>query len=127
MKKSLTLAFLILMISHMAQACGGIVIRDKYCLSKGTMNWYSAYLWCQNQGKQMLAVEEECAMSSTGHCYKWGLSADEKEYVKSNGGTLAYAWLGTDYSTWQSYQIDISGSGYVNISQRNATHLALCQ
>ena len=126
MKKSLTLAFLILMTSHVAQACGGIVIRDKYCLSKGTMNWYSAYLWCQNQGKQMLDLEEECPVS-IGQCWPWALSTDEKEYVKSNGGTVGNVWLGTDYNASQSYMMDLNTNGNIGIQQRNATHLALCK
>lgn len=32
-----------------------------YCLSKNSMNWWSAYTWCQAQGRHLVTMYEVCA------------------------------------------------------------------
>ena len=99
MKKIILLTSAILMISTVANACGGITIKSgKYCLSKHRMNWYSAYAWCQAQGMMMVDMESLCG--STSSCSALKLSEEEQNKVTQNDGiTNEYVWLTDSVST----------------------------
>ncbi len=135
MKKIILLTGAILMISTVANACGGTTIKSgKYCLSKYQMNWYSAYAWCQAQGMMMVDLNNDCGSSS--NCSALKLSSNEKEQVLSNGGIVdQWAWTNTSSTSANFvYNINIS-NGLVNHASNssghyrplNSTNLALCR
>lgn len=47
-----------------ATCVGGILQTGEnghvYCLSKNSMNWWSAYTWCQAQGRHLVTMYEVC-------------------------------------------------------------------
>lgn len=128
MKKILLLTIAILMTSNLALACGGIIIKNKYCLSKHTMNWYSASAWCQAQGMNLVDVKEEC--QSLSYCHALKLSSAEQEQVIAAGGKVNMGWTNTSSTNIIVYSIVLS-SGTVTASAYRNNHYtdryALCK
>ncbi|MBR4927312.1 MAG: hypothetical protein IKY98_03185, partial [Alphaproteobacteria bacterium] len=113
----------ILMISTVANACGGITIKSgKYCLSKHRMNWYSAYAWCQAQGMNLIEMEVCGSFSS---CPALKLDSSEREYVNSLGITN-YLWSNTSSSSTHVWQPTLSGGVYSSTYRDNANLHAIC-
>lgn len=107
----------VLMISATANACDGISYQSgKFCLSKQRMNWYSAYTWCKDQGMNLIELNRDCGSYSS--CSTLKLSADEKEQIISDGGTLAWVWTNNSYSSSQAYIIHL-GALDVRYNARN--------
>ena len=50
--------------SASAATCNGTTITavdgTQYCWSTKTMNWWSAFAWCDAQGMKLVRMEEEC-------------------------------------------------------------------
>ncbi len=74
MKKSiigLTLIFwTILTLPVWASSCdGGVEVTGKnghvYCKSKVTMNWYTAFTWCDAHGRKLASLEQMCDIDET--------------------------------------------------------------
>ena len=133
MKKFLITTCAILMVSTVANACGGITVKGNsgtsYCLSKQTMNWYSAYAWCHDQGMKLIDLDSVCKSSTS--CSELKLSAEEKTHIADNGGTVGWVWTKTLVSRTFAYHVDFNGAvhsngdgGYLNRS--NNQSLALC-
>lgn len=38
----------------------GATDNHNYCASNGTMNWWSAYTWCEAQGRHLVSMYEVC-------------------------------------------------------------------
>jgi hypothetical protein len=135
MMKKILLTIAIVMISNVALACGGITFQGKsgasYCLSKHTMNWYSASAWCQAQGMNLINMNTVCGTISGG-CSELQLSSDEKSKITSSGGTLGYAWTNTSSHNNGGYayavKLDTGGIiGYPSGNRHSSSHYALCQ
>lgn len=127
MKRMLTLMCGILMISSVAQACGGITVKGKYCLSKHKMNWYSAYAWCKDQSKNLIDVNTVCG-TNVSACSELKLSSDEQNNITANGGQVGTVWTGTSYSASHAFLVTLS-SGQVGggpYSRNNPYYYALC-
>ena len=136
MRKILISTCAILMISATANACGGITIKGNsgasYCLSKHTMNWYSAYAWCHDQGMRLIDMDSVCK-SSTSSCSELSLSSDQKTHITDNGGTVGWVWTNTSLEASSAYHIRLI-AGEINgkrngISSRTNIYIysyALC-
>lgn len=133
MRKILISTCVILMISVTANACGGITIKGNsgatYCLSKHTMNWYSAYAWCDGQGMKLIDLNSVCKSSTS--CPELNLSSDQKTHITNNGGIVGWTWTKTLVSRTFAYHVGFTGAvhsngdgGYLNRS--NNQSLALC-
>ena len=102
---ALTIAAIALNVSGaLAETCEGGSLQTGengyvYCLSNKTMNWWSAYTWCQAQGKEMASAYDLCpnwdGNFHTGRCQKitnsteiWTSNAyeNEKAVFAYNGG-----------------------------------------
>ena len=117
------------MMSVTANACGGITIKGNsgasYCLSKQTMNWYSAYAWCHDQGMKLIDLAPVCGRNS-GTCSELKLSDSEKTHIIDNGGTVSWGWTNTSSSSNYTFYVNLS-SGTININYRNLNdYYALC-
>ena len=132
MKKILLLTLTVLMISNVASACKGISFQGasgkNYCLSKHTMNWYSAYAWCNDQQMQLIDFSKLCNTVSLASCPEFKLTQEQKDAITSAGGQIAYAWTNVSYSDCcpASIILDQGQVGFPN-HQRYHTMLALCQ
>ena len=132
MKKLFLLTFAILMTSNIALACGGIMLKGKYCMSKHTMNWYSASAWCQAQGMNLVDVKEECGtLGGYNACTALDWTSDEEAIIKEKVGALKEAWTNTSVSAGNAYAVNWNGniSGYTlsNLSRTGLSLLALCK
>ena len=132
MQKILFLTCTILITSVTANACGGITIKGNsgasYCLSKHTMNWYSAYAWCHDQGMDMIDLTSVC--KNFNRCPELSLSSAEKTHITDSGGTVGYVWVNTSGSSQRAANIELTyGSiGANGGANRNTNDLfyALC-
>ncbi|MBR4927673.1 MAG: hypothetical protein IKY98_05035, partial [Alphaproteobacteria bacterium] len=109
MKKIIITTCAILMMSVTANACGGIMVKGNsgadYCLSKHTMNWYSAYAWCKDQKMRLIDVDTVC--KSTTSCPELNLSNSEKTHLADNGVTSGkFMWTSTAISAGNAYAVD---------------------
>ena len=135
MRKILISTCAILMISVTANACSGITIKGNsgtsYCLSKQTMNWYSAYAWCQAQGMKLIDLGPVCGRNS-GTCSELSLSSDQKTHITDNGGRVAWIWINKSISSDRAFNVNLGsgalnqGSGYRNYSDYDIGYYALC-
>ncbi len=130
MKKFLISTGTVLMVSMVANACGGIQITDisenTYCMAKYEMNWYSAYTWCRNQGMHMVELKD-CDASFNGFCKKFKLSSDEKNKIKENGANTGTVWTSSSYSLTNPYNFYLE-TGHVDAHvRRSSSAWVLCR
>ena len=78
--KLLTLAVIAAIVFNIAQAraatCeGGKLATGKngheYCYSNNEMNWWSAYTWCEAQGRHLASMYELCPDTGEGLNNEW--------------------------------------------------------
>ena len=86
-----------------------------YCRSNNSMNWWSAYTWCQAQGRHLASMYEICSTwdGSTG-------------YSNCNLNTFANnpdMWSATPSGSNSAFSCD---KGRVQSIERTANYLALC-
>ena len=130
MKKTI-LAILMTMMTTTAFAEGkceggdpfeGVSDGHEYCISTTTMNWWSAFAWCQHQGRHLASLQEACEgwHATTG-------STICGNFVTSDF-TRKYLWMANPSGSTNAYHV-IGGSGnIVNLHTygRAAGFFALC-
>jgi len=116
----------------MALACGGIMVMGKsgktYCLSKFTMNWYSAYAWCKDQGRELIELEPVCKAYS-GKCLELMLSSDEINNIKENGGIADAVWTNTSTTASNAHFVYLTLGDIMNHARNDNYYghiFALC-
>ncbi len=113
MKKTIITTCAILMVSASANACGGITFKGNsgadYCLSKHTMNWYSAYAWCDGQGMKLIDLAPVCGRN-IGTCSELNLSSDQKTHITDNGGTPR-GWTNTSGDNVRAWSVNLDNGG----------------
>ena len=118
------------MISNAALACGGITIHGNsgksYCLSKFSMNWYTAYAWCKDQGMNLIEVDTVCGVSS-GTCSELKLSSDEQSKITSAGGAVGNVWTNTSSTYSNALKVKLTGGTIEGSYPRTFNCDALCQ
>ena len=130
MQKIILLICAVLMISTVANACGGITITGKsgksYCLSKFTMNWYTAYAWCKDQSMDLIELGTTCG-TNVGTCSELALSSDEQNNIKEKGITIDLVWTNTSNSASYAYYVNLSSGNFYNLKARSVNgDYALC-
>ena len=132
MKKILLLTLTVLMISNVASACKGISFQGasgkNYCLSKHTMNWYSAYAWCNDQQMQLVDSTKLCGTIELSSCSEFKLTQEQKDAITSAGGQIAFGWTNVSYADCCPVAINL-GQGQIGFGNHQRYHsmLALCQ
>ena len=116
------------MTSTVANACGGITVKGKsgksYCLSKFTMNWYTAYAWCKDQSMDLIDLDTTCG-TNVGTCSELTLSSAEQTNITDNGGKVGTVWTNTSNTSSNAYYVSLS-SGNFNNDNRYNHYYALC-
>lgn len=129
MKKTYIIIYSILMISSVANACEGVIIKNKYCLSKNTMNYYTAYAWCDAQDMKLVDLPTVCG--SYNSCAPLTLTDIEKQQIKEEGGNASYVLTNTSKSSSAVYGIKLSDASIYSYGfDRSGTYggvYALCQ
>ncbi|MGN1091636.1 MAG: hypothetical protein ACI4RJ_04015 [Alphaproteobacteria bacterium] len=101
----------------------GVIDGHEYCISKSKMNWWSAFTWCQRQGRHLASLKEVCEgwHGATGNTACGNL-------VKS-GVTDKQCWTANPSGSTYAYFVN-AGTGNINThpnDPRNADHdYALC-
>ena len=85
-----------------------------YCLSWNDMNWWSAYTWCQAQGRHLASMYEICPTWDGGG----------KNCNLSTFSTNVAMWSATAYGTDIVFSHDKSNVYHNRL--RNLTNRALC-
>lgn len=134
MKKILLLTLAVLMTSIHANACEGVSFQGasgkSYCLSKHTMNWYSGYAWCHDQGMQLVDITKLCNTVELSSCPEFKLTQEEKDAIVAAGGKLtANGWTNVSFSDCCPVTINLGNAGNIGFSntQRYHSALALCE
>ena len=130
MKKIILLIGLSLLMGTSAHAaCAeGTKITGKnghvYCKSNITMNWYTAFVWCDTQGRTLATMEQICDIDETqrwdgnfgtGKCLNLVGVSSENQYV----------WSAIPYDSSHAFRVDLS-TGTVANYYRTYNFYALC-
>ena len=130
MKKIILLIGLSLLMGTSAHAaCAeGTEITGKnghvYCKSNITMNWYTAFVWCDTQGRTLATMEQICDIDETqrwdgnfgtGKCLNLVGVSSENQYV----------WSAIPYDSSHAFRVDLS-TGTVANYYRTYNFYALC-
>ena len=130
MKKTI-LAILMAMLATTAFAeakCeGGDVFEGvndghEYCISKSKMNWWSAFTWCQHQGRHLPSLQEVCE--------GWhGASGPVCDNLIKSDVTATHCWTANPSGSTSAW-IVVIGTGSIfshsSVLRNNGTAIALC-
>ena len=91
----------------------------EYCISQKTMNWWSAFAWCQQQGRHLATLQEACDgwYGVTGYAACGNM-------VKS-GVTKKYCWTANPKDSTNAWRVE-AGTDYIDNGSRNGIASALC-
>ena len=118
-----TIAVIALNVSGaLAATCeGGSLITGanghEYCQSNNTMNWWSAYTWCEAQGRHLASMYELCPT--------WDGSTGDGKCANINNSFSLWVWTSTPYQENKAFAVFDSGS-VENTETRTYTRYALC-
>ena len=91
--------------SQAQAACDGGITVDKFCISDNIqMNWWSAYTWCEAQGRHLASIYEMCP-GWTGNDSSCNMG------TFTSGSTF---WTSTAEGTETAFRISKSGAGRYN-------------
>ena len=127
MKWLLILLSLLYVFSAYASCEGGTEITGKnghvYCASNVLMNWYTAFAWCDAQGRTLVTMEQICDIDETQY---WDGNIGEGECLNMVGlGSAQYVWSSTSYSSSHAFDVNLS-NGTVNTYPHISMINALC-
>ncbi len=123
--KLLTLAVIVALAFNIAQAqaetceSGKLVTGNNgpvYCQSNNAMNWWSAYTWCEAQGRHLATMYELCPV--------WDGSIGSDRCANTNDGFDGSGWTKTAFQ--QNYAFTVFPSGEVSTVGRNYGRYAYC-
>jgi len=116
--------------SAMAATCkGGAIITANngttFCKSDNKMNWWSAFTWCESQGRTLAELSKMCPGVSQAAANEEG---DCPNLQGTDDGQWKYAWSSLDSNTngYGAIIVDLS-SGAIVISNRNNYGFAFCE
>ena len=104
-----------------ATCVGGNLGTDKngheYCQSNSNMNWWSAYSWCEAQGRHLVSIYEICP--------DWdGGTVDSGKCSNHNTSSLQTGhWTSTVYQGNQAFRVPVDS---VDPTPRKRNYYALC-
>ena len=129
MKKTILAILMAMMIATTAYArlegCtsknGGALFQGEngqsYCLSRISMNWWSAFSWCKGVGGELVTIDDACPGTGFDKC---------TNIAGKQTKVLNHAWLASSYDSTAAYTVN-AGTGYIDNGRprRNAGY-ALC-
>ncbi len=97
-----------------------------YCKSNITMNWYTAFAWCDTQGRTLATMEQMCDIddtqrwdgnTGTGKCLNLAGASSENQYV----------WSAIPYGSSYAFYVNLSTANVYNHYNRTGNYFyALC-
>lgn len=127
MKWLLILLSLLYVFPAYASCEGGTEITGKnghvYCASNVSMNWYTAFAWCDAHGKSLATMEQICNIDET---QKWDGNNGEGRCLNMVGAAQTqHVWSSISSGSTNAFYIDLS-TGNVYYFNRTGTNLAFC-
>lgn len=127
MKRLLILLSLLYVFPAYASCEGGTEITGKnghvYCASNVSMNWYTAFAWCNAHGKSLATMEQICNIDET---QKWDGNNGEGRCLNMVGAAQTqHVWSSISSGSTNAFYIDLS-TGNVYYFNRTGTNLAFC-
>ena len=125
MKKIFLILFLLFSLNAYGACKKGVEVTGKnghvYCASNVSMNWYTAFAWCDAQGRTLATMEQICDIDETQY---WDGNIGEGECLNMVGlGSAQYVWSSTSYSSSHAFDVNLSNgtvNTYPHISMINA-------
>ena len=126
MKKTILAILMAMMMATTAYArlegCtsenGGVLFQggngQSYCISRISMNWWSAFSWCKGVGGALVTIDDACPGTGFDKC------------TNIAGKTGGSAWLARPYNSDSAYSVDASSGNFIPNYARSITRSALC-
>ncbi len=89
----------------------------EYCQSNREMNWWSAYTWCETQGRHLATIYEICP--------DWDGSTGEGKCANVSGSFATWFWSSTASQANNAF-LATQKMGVWGDAQRTSTRRALC-
>ena len=131
--KLLTLAAITAVVFNIAQAraetceSGKLVTGNNghsYCQSNSTMNWWSAYTWCEAQGRHLASMYELCPDTGEGLNNGWDGSNGSQKCANQNASFNSAAWTSTAFQGNKAFRVYTPG--VVDSTDRKSACYATC-
>ena len=128
MKKIIVFLMCIFAMSAMAEpTCNGgktITAKDgtTFCKSDNTMNWWSAFTWCESQNRTLAEFKTMCPgvsqapSNTTGDCPNLQGLADS-----------GWVWSSLAYGSDDAIIVNLSSGAVTNYHRYNYSSYALCE
>ena len=132
MKKIVLLIVLsLLAATHGYAACAeGTEITGKnghvYCKSNVSMNWYTAFAWCDTQGRTLATMEQMCDIDET---QRWDGNFGAGKCLNMVGASSenVTVWSAIPYGSANAFNVNLSPANVTNYFNRTYNGLyALC-
>jgi len=102
-----------------ASTCNG----ETYCLSDGVVYWWSAFLWCQRNNRELVSVDEACPGAATEEKNQAGACPNLQGRLSGSSGW--WAWTATKIP---AAVLAVTSNGEIPHSTRTASgKRALCK
>ncbi len=114
---AITVGILSMTSAHAATCANGagtvVTAKDvhEYCMSGRDYNWWSAYAWCEAQGRRMPSIYELCP--------DWDGSMGSGKCSNTTSEFQDYLWVTTAYRNNHAFRV--TGSGGVVTDNRTVT------
>ena len=98
-----------------------------YCKSNISMNWYTAFAWCDAQGRTLATIRQLCDIDDT---QRWDGLSGEGKCLNMVGGSYSgnqFVWSAIPYDSSSASHVHLS-TGYVYraANRIGASYPALC-
>ena len=95
-----------------------------YCKSNITMNWYTAFAWCDTQGRTLATVNQMCDIDET---QRWDGNFGTGKCLNLVGvfSENQYVWSAIPYGSSNAFDVSLSTGNVIN-NFRTFSNYALC-
>lgn len=96
-----------------------------FCVSDVSVNWWSAFTWCESQGMKLASMDDICYISEEERWLGGSASGSCPNVVSM--GPDKWAWSSLGSGTANAYRVNLSSGDVYNNRRRNGTVYAVCQ
>ena len=121
--------FFVCVSSVYAVCDGGTEITGKnghvYCKSNVNMNWYTAFAWCDAQGRTLATMEQMCDIDET---QRWDGNVGTSVCLCLVGATAqdSCSWSALPYSPTHAFSVYVSTANVSSGHRTLVPYYALC-
>ena len=104
--------------ANTAATCNG----KTFCKSDKAMNWWSAFTWCESQGRTLAEFSKMCPGVSQTPANTTGDCPNLQGLAESG-----WVWSSLAYGSNSAIVVHLSSGAVLNVDGRNVNHYALCE